>query len=151
MAGLQWASSVITEEIRDVLETAHVSGDLKVVYYGDQERIPRTPAAAVMSGPRTRDFNQTGIQYEIMFDTHILVYHGLIQDLATLTKTSEELVETLEATMHLTANRKLPDSGDPRIVHGYISSVEPGFAQRGKALFVVHRMTHTSRSRQVIS
>lgn len=146
---LVWQSSVITQAIVDLLETNHVPQDVRAVYYSDQARIPEVPAAAVMSGNRGRNFNQTGQQYEMAISTYIMVYHGTVGDLQILTKDTEELLETLEATLN--AARKLPDSnGDARIIHGLVSNVEPGFAERGKALFVVHRMTHTAISRHQV-
>ena len=146
---LQWQSSVITQAIVDLLTTNHVPQDIRYMYYGDQARIPEVPSAAAMSGPRNREFNQTGLQYEMVIVTYVMVYHGLIGDLQTLTKSTEELIESLEATLN--GARKLPDStGAAQIIHGMVSNVEPGFAERGKALFVVHRMTHTAISRHQV-
>lgn len=142
---LEWKTSVITQALVDLLAAAHTTAgggadDLFKVYYGDQGRIPDVPSAAVAPGPRSRNFNQTGLQYEIAGDLYVMVYHGLIDDLQTITKEADQLVETLEATIN--GARKLPTSGgDARVIHSRVSSIDPGFANRGKSLFIVHRMT----------
>ena len=146
---LQWKSSVITQALVDLITAAHVPTDLQVVYYGDQKRIPYVPSATVYSGDMGRDFNQTGLQYEIMLTTYINLYHAAIGDVQTITKDLDELAELVSQTVNLA--RTLPDgAGAQRIIHGHISSVSPGFAERGGSLFIAHQMVHTSITRQQV-
>jgi hypothetical protein len=143
---LVWESSVVTQALVDLIEDAHVPADLKAVFYGDVALIPKVPAVAVQPGSRRRTFNQTGLQYEIVFQTLITVYHSQLSDIQDVTKDVDELAEEIEATIN--AARLLPDGdGAQRIIHGYISEVEPGYATRGTSLFVAHRLTHTAISR----
>lgn len=147
---LRWEASVITQRIIDIIATAHKPSDVKEVYYGEQARIPLMPSVCVIPGTRVRDFNQTGIQYEIVVTTYIHVYHAQIADLQDIYKGTDELVESIEAT--ILSYRKLEGANnDPIVVHGRIASVEPGFAPRGDALFVVHRMTHEAISRHLVN
>lgn len=146
---LIWKSSVITQAIKDLLEEAHVPNDLKAVYYGDLSLIPTVPSCSVVSGIRNRNFNQTGLQYEIELTTYITIFHSLVADTQVLHKDLEELAELIEQTLNLA--RLLPDSGGAqRIIHGRVSSVEPGFASRGTSLFMAHRLTHSAISRQQV-
>jgi hypothetical protein len=146
---LVWESSVITQAIVDLLVAAHVPSDLKAVYYGDQARIPGVPSATVISGDRSREFNQTGLQYEITLTTFINLYHGQVADLQTITKDLDVLAEHIEATLN-TARTLNTGAGVQRIIHGHVSSCNPGFADRGGSLWVAHQLTHRSITRQQV-
>ncbi len=142
----------VVQHIIDKLTTDHVSGDLETVYYGDQARIPDTPSAAVMAGPLSRSIELSGAAsyYDLEFTSYIMLYHGLLADLQTITKATDQLATTLVST--LLGDRQMDDvGGNAQVIHSYITNTDPGFADRGKSLFVVHRMTHVAMSRELIT
>ena len=140
----------VVQHMVDKLTEDHVPGDLQVTYYGDQRRIPDTPAASVMAGQleRTIELTGAGSWYTLTFTSYIMLYHGLLADLQTLTKATDQLSTTLQATLN--GDRKMVDGGGEQAIHSFVATADPGFAER-KALFVVHRMTHIVRSRELIT
>ncbi len=141
----------VVQHIVDKLNADHEPGDLQEVFYGDQPRIPNTPAAAVMAGQleRSMELSGAGSWYTLTFTSYIMLYHGLLADLQTLTKATDQLSSTLQATLN--GDRKMvDDSGDAQAIHSFVQQSDPGFADR-KALFVVHRMSHIIRSRELIT
>ncbi len=144
----------VVQHMIDKLTAVHITAtsDLEAVYYGDQGRIPKTPAAAVMAGPLSRTIELSGAAswYDLEFTSYIMLYHGLLADLQTITKATDQLATTLVSTLNV--NRQMDDSGgDAQAIHSYVTGTDPGFADRGKSLFVVHRMSVATRSRELIT
>lgn len=133
------ATSTITQALVDLMVTNKTTLGLKDIFYGDQNLIPRTPSLSVDPGPRLRDYTQTGLQTTVELTEFIMIYHSQYKDLQTVKKATDVLAEDVEAVLHL--NRTEIGTGSQLVVHSLVTSVEPGFAERGKQIFVVHRLT----------
>lgn len=130
-------NSVVTQAIVDWLrdDWDKYAATLDDIYFGDQARYARFPSISVESGPLVRDLNQTGLQQRISFTMYVLVFHGGLKEAELRKKEVDEVTELV--VERLQANRQL----DGLIIHGHVTNVEPGFAQRGGQLLTTHRIT----------
>lgn len=133
------ATSTITQALVDLMITNKTALGLKDVFYGDQNLIPKVPSLSVEPGARSREYTQTGLQTTVDLIEFIMIYHGGYRDVQVTKKATDVLAEAVEAVLHL--NRTQIGTADQLVVHSLVTSVEPGFAERGKQIFVVHRLT----------
>ncbi len=126
--------SVITQAIVDLLKGDETLG-LKEVYYGDQGGIPLTPSATVELGNKTREYNQTGLQTNVVPQIQVVIYHGLLVDVQKIKKELDQFVQAVEDLLHV------DNTLGGLVISGIVTSVEPGVAVVGKAQFYAHRMT----------
>ncbi len=140
---LEKRAPVVTQKVADLLEANADYLGLKGVWYGDQELLPDFPCAVVESFTKQRDY-ATIRQYDITFRVGILVYVGEIQSSQITKKQSEELAEAVEDLMH--ENRTL----DGMVIHGYVSSMNPGVASRAGKMVRAVRLIFTAKSREYL-
>ena len=126
--------SVITQAIVDLLKDDASLG-LKAVYYGDQSGIPLIPSATVELSSKTREYNQTGLQTNVVPEVAIIIYHGLMADVQTIKKELDQFVQLVEDKLHV------DNTLGGLVISGIVTSVEPGASQVGNALFYAHRLT----------
>jgi hypothetical protein len=138
--------STITRAIYDLVEADKFNHGLEDVFYGDQALIPRTPAVAIEPGQKTASLNGPGIRGRVRNDfiVYLLVYVAKITDEQENRLGSEELAESIEALLH--DNTKL----DGLISHGYVTSIESGYVQRGNSLMRSARITWTGFNETMI-
>lgn len=110
------------------------------IYYGEQSKFPRYPAITVESAPQNRELQQTGLQQRISYTFYITVYHGLIKSVEGNKRGADLASEAIVDQLH--SNRKL----NGLVIHGSVTSNEPGFATRGGALVAANRITWTGIS-----
>jgi len=127
--------SVIVQYIVDKLEANKTSLGIVDVFYGDQHLIPNIPSVTVEGGDKQREYTQTGMQTTVSLPVYIYIYHSGIRDLQITKKACDELTEAIETLLHQDV-----DLGG-LVINGLVTDVEPGFANRGKDIFVVHRLT----------
>lgn len=137
-------STPVTQKMHDILEARKVPLGLADVYYGDQDQIPTFPAACVFSGPRTRRVTETG-KPEVVISVTIIIYFGRIQSSELNIKRTEEISEAVEDELH--KNRSM----DGLVVHGYVTSVDPGVALKNDVMIKATRITWEARSQKLFA
>lgn len=101
---------------------------LRDVWYGDQNLIPRIPAAAVEPGTRNRSWAGTSRQTLNSFIVDVILYHSVLEDINTGRLEALQLAERVEALLHAD-----PTMGG-HVYAGLCTSIEPGYARRGDLL-----------------
>jgi hypothetical protein len=133
--------SVIIQRMIDILAADSNITDVfaeRDIFYGDQSRIPNVPAITLDPGPRVREYNQTGIQTNVNVLVHVMVYHGTIDLLDVISKDADVNAEIVETALH--ADPKLIGSESALVIHSLVTSVEPGFVERGRSTFIASRL-----------
>jgi hypothetical protein len=129
--------SVVVQYIQNLLKADVNIQTLGVrdVFYGDQIKVPRTPAIAVESGITTRVPYEASLRTQNRFPVYILCYYGKIQDIQANRLQSDQLAEAVDVAL----------TTDPRlgglIVFGYIAAIDPGIAVRSGAMLRATRIT----------
>ena len=114
--------------------------DLQDVFYGDQNRIPRTPALCVETGDKRRELNGAPRRTRVDMTIFFLVYHSTIADAQTNRENTDRMAFAVEDFIH-----QDPDLGG-LIVHGMVTSIEPGFVSRGNTMYRASRITYEATS-----
>lgn len=119
-------------------------GDLKDIWYGDQDLIPRLPAACVEPGPKIRTLNGSLQMSENELAVFIMVYHGQVADTQVTKQVCDEQAERIEALLH--TDKTLGGL----VVFGFCRELEPGYAERGRTLMYSTRITWQGLSKTMI-
>jgi len=125
----------ISQYIKDLLANNTTLG-LQDVWYGDQQLVPRVPAAAVEPGTLRRSLGgvSPGGVTENYIAVYVMVYHAGIKDTQTTKKECDEHAEKIITALHA----DLTMGG--LVIHGFCTEVDPGYATRGGELFFATRI-----------
>lgn len=151
-----YKGSVVTKYIRNLLEQNAGSLGLRAVLYGDQEVIPKAPAACVVPAVLRRNFNQTGLQTDNNFELSILIYSS---DLRASTENIQEACDELtERVMDLInvkgspANRGLGgDQFGGILMEALTIGIEYEYSQTPDKLMRMNRIIVSGRSRTYLT
>lgn len=143
MAELTDSLSVWAEWVKDYLNDAtwRDAAGIKMVMYGDQEKIPVVPLVCVEPSDKRREFNGVPRRTAIGFELFILIYYGTIQDTQANLKQCMDIAEAVEARLHhaLTC--------DGLVINSLVTNVTPGASNKGGAMMRATRLTFTAESR----
>lgn len=135
---------VVGTAVYTLLDSRKVDLGLQDVWYGDQDKTPRTPCVAVETGPKIRTLNGAPRRTQVDMDVYLLVYHEMIRDTQENQRASEQLSEAIEAVLH-----EDPTLGGI-LIHSMVTLNEPGYATRGGALIRASRMTFSCLSQVLL-
>lgn len=131
--------SVVAAYIKDMLEQSAIP--FEDVWYGDQNLIPRTPAAAVEPGARGREWAGTSRSSMNTFVVDVIIYHSQLEDVNLTRQEALELAEDVEVLLH----------SDPTlgglVIDSLCTSLEPGYAERGNILLQATSVRWEGRSK----
>jgi hypothetical protein len=109
--------------------------DPQDIYYGDQEKFPRSPSICVDPGNRARQLQGVSYRTDNNFTIYILVYHAKLQDNELTRKESQQISEAIETLLH----------SDPQlggnVIHGFCSLNESGYVYRQNTMYRTNRIT----------
>jgi hypothetical protein len=128
--------------LQDLLETNKVALGVRDVFYGDQVRIPYSPAICVETGRKERALNGAPRRTEITLNVHLLVYHAPIEDGQVTRLQNDLLDEAIETLIHLEDNRTLGGL----VVHGMVVAIEPGYQIKAGSTYRASRIDYQATS-----
>lgn len=135
-------TDVITEAVFDKLVVNKSALGLQDVWYGDQDRMPRTPACAVEPGPKARQHNGTPRRFLVEIDVYVMLYVEKIQDTQENEREMVRLAEETEEVLHSDARL------GGLVVHSFVLTSEPGYVTRGGTLLRATRLTFRTTSQK---
>lgn len=118
--------------------------DVQDVYFGDQERVPRTPCLSVEPGNKSREYNGAPRRFQVTLDTFIMVYVEKIQDMAANTRLVLAIAERVEEVLH--ADSTL----GKRVISSFVAESESGYATRDRTLLRAARLTFRATSQKML-
>lgn len=141
-------SSEIVQAIVDLFNVSATKKaiGLKQIYYGEQSLIPEVPTLTVEAGDKRRELRSTGMDTLVEIPVYLVIFHSRLADYQDVLVEADTLTEAIEDELHKAANITLGGL----IIHGFVSSVEPGYSSRGATVFVSHRLTFTVTTREYI-
>ena len=154
MADLTWRPSEIAQRLLDLIsdnKTALLGADAEV-YYGDQSRVPVTPALCVEPGESNRilaggqgPYGRTENKVEAL----IIIYHGRVDEVQVVKKEADTYAEAV--VDYLDHNPLLERGGDGGIViHGYVTNIDPGYKYKKGTLYYAVQITWTGKTKTML-
>ena len=107
----------------------------EAVYYGDQDLIPHTPTMCVDTGITGRELAGAPFRTINHIQIFLLIYHSPMSNSQKSRLECDQFTEAVVAKMHEDLNL------NGLVIHGYCTSLEPGYATRGGALLRASRIT----------
>lgn len=125
----------VTQYWVDTLNTNKFDLGLQDVYYGDQVKIPRTPAVAVDTGDLSREIKAVQNFTEDTIEIYFLCYLSKVKTEEAARKQSEVLLETVLDFL----DKDTTAGGN--VIYGYVTRAEPGYVNRSGILMRSARVT----------
>jgi hypothetical protein len=132
----------ISRALVDLLKVEQADLGLQDVWYGDQAKIPRSPAICVESATKSRSVVGAPRRTQVIFQCFLIVYHARVDDVQIVREEVDMFAEDIEAVIHRSENVTLGGL----VTHGMITSSEFGYANKGGTLWQGVRMTYEAQS-----
>ena len=141
MAELTDRLDVLSEKVFDILTTNQEALGLEDIWMGDQDRVPRVPAAAVEPGPKTREWSGAPRRTRVTLDVYVLLYLEVVTGgIQRNVRESARLSEEVEAVLHADATL------GGLVISSFVVENAPGYATREKTMMRASRMVLRSTS-----
>jgi hypothetical protein len=116
------------------------------VYYGDQARLPRSPAICVEAGTKTKNLGATAAarRTDNTFVIFIMIYHGEVRSPQLNVRDADRRAEMVELLL----------DQDPRlaglVIHGYVTEVTSGIRSKANSPYRSSRVRYEGMSKTMI-
>lgn len=139
----------LSKIVHDALEANKEALGLNVVYYGDQERIPYTPAACIEPGDKSRRLNGAPRRTEVTLTCYVILYLYNVASPESVREGVDSLAEDIETFLHMDAQLR---DGDlvPQVIDSLVTNVESGYQPKRNSLFRASRLTFEARSQVLL-
>lgn len=127
--------TVVSQYIYDYLSDGRQMLGIEDVWDGDEQLIPRVPAVCVIMGNYGRLLSGAPFRTDNTFDIFLMMYHGQIQDSQLNQRQCILRAEAVMDYLHLDKTM------GGNVIHGYVTSIEPGAVRLGTSLMFVTRIT----------
>lgn len=135
----------LAKDIQARLEGQKVAFGLTDVFYGDQDKIPRTPAICVEPGDKTRNLNGLPRRTEVNMTVYLILYHYQLESIQVVREDNDTLAEQIEDFLH--QDPQLRDNlGNATVIDSLVTRIESGYQQKRNSLFRASRMSFEARS-----
>jgi len=123
----------VVERLKDWSEDLNVGeGD---IYYGDQERIPRSPTLCVEPGEKKPELYGAGRMTEMIITVYVLVYHSEIKNTEENRRNADKLAEAIADRLNA-----IPTL-DGGAIHCWVSNISSGYATKQNSTMRASRIT----------
>src|SRR5688500_13647134 len=135
---------VATNAVYDLLDEHQTAIGLEDIWLGDQTRVPRTPAAVVEPGGKSREFNGSPRRFKVSFQIFVMLFFEKVTDSGTSTRESLQIAELIESVLHQDA------TFDGLFIHSFVEANEPGYATRDNTKMRAARLTLNAVSQEML-
>ena len=133
-----------------LLEANKVALGLQVVYFGDQARIPITPAACVEPGGKRRVLNGMPRRTEVTLACYVIVYHYNLKSPQDIREDVDDQAELIESFLHMDAQLRDTNS-EMRVIDSMVTDIDSGYSTKSRnSLFRASRLTFEARSQVLL-
>lgn len=106
------------------------------IYYGDQEKFPRSPSICVDVNSLQRTLQGFSYRSDNAFIVYIYVHHARIQGNQLTRKEAQQISEVITTLIHAD-----PQLGG-NVIHGFVSTNESGYTYRQNTMYRTNRLTY---------
>ena len=129
----------VVDFVKELLENADLG--LQDVFYGDQDFIPRFPAAVVEPNSLVEAPTTAGFSKENHFQVMVMIFHSQLGSSEVTKRECDLAAEAVKDVLN--ADRQLGGL----VTWGYVSSTDYGYAMRGKQTIQATRMLYEAISK----
>lgn len=143
--------SDIAKRIFDLLDAPAnklaLLGAYGAVFYGDQDKLPQTPAVCIEAGTSSRALQGAPDTVLVDHECYILVYHSKVQSVELNKRESEAYAEAIVAFLDPNIQLRNTSNADPIVIHGFCTGIDPGYSFKEGTLYSAVRITWNGKSK----
>lgn len=126
--------------IYNLLDRNSVDLGLSEIMYGDQVKIPTTPAACVETGSKTQEYNGAPRRVQVTMEVFVILYLARVGDKQENRMDVEDLAEQVETLIHQDS------SLGGLVIYSLVNSIVYGYDVRGGDMIRAARLSVTGAS-----
>lgn len=136
----------VAQYVIDTLNAGKTDSGLQDVWYQDQNLIPRYPAACVIPGDKSREYNGNARRTLVTMEVYVNIYFGKVQDVQQNNIATVDIAEIVESQLHQSSQCGPADN--PLVIQSLVTDVSPGYANRSGTLVAATRLTFQATSQK---
>lgn len=143
MPDTTYRGSIVAREIKDYIESQKGILGVEQVFYGDQRKIPNTPAVCVEPAVVDRPLTGTSYQTTNTFTISIIVYHTSLEGIELILETADEVAEAVADAINLESTPPKFGGGtqlNGKVISGHVIRLEHGFRTMNDQLMRANRL-----------
>jgi len=116
----------ILDRDKEVIVTDDTEFAFQKVIYGEPSQILEWPLLSVMPINKSRELKTTR-KYEVIFEIHLILYHGEITTTGEIQEGTHKRAEALEYYIMSDRTWNFIDLNDPtkqKVIHGYVANLD---------------------------
>lgn len=134
-------SLLVSSDLEASIPEAQASSNCSMIFYGDQEKFPATPAICVEPVSRMRDLQGVSYRTDNNFTVYVMVFVAKVQDNQVTRKQAQTLSEVIEGLLHVDAQL------GGLLINSFCSNNESGYVFRNNTMYRTNRITYTGYSK----
>jgi hypothetical protein len=134
----------VTDYIYDLLTANKTGLGVQDVWYGDQKKLPKTPALCVEPGTKERQLVGAPRQAQVILKVYVIAYSTSVRDEQVNRLEADEIAEGVENLLHSDAQM------GGLVVHSMVTAFESGYVVRGAGLVRACRVTFSMLSKTLL-
>lgn len=137
MAGYDYTASIVemVKYLETLLSNNATELGIEAVYYGDQNKLPVTPAVCVESGNKQRELAGAPRVTKVTLTCYVIIYFDKVVNNSDNAEAADTLAESIEALIH-----KDSAMGD-RVIDSLVVTLESGYQKKLDTLYRASRLT----------
>lgn len=135
---------VVADHIFTLLDTnkGTFTTPVQDVFYGDQSRIPRTPAITVQASTKVRELAGAPRRSQNTFEVFVNIFFSNVRDITLNHREADQLAEEVEAKIHENV------TFDGKVINSMVVLNESGFLNRDDSQFRGNRLVVQAMSKK---
>lgn len=144
MSNLTGSLRVVCDYMYDLIDKNASALGIEALYYGDQDKLPATPAVCIEPDEKPRELKGAQRMTLVRFRVYVLIYYGVIGTPQDNRRNADELAESIETLIHSKPRF------DGLLIHGMCTSIESGYVTRDRSLLRASRILFEGESQQLL-
>lgn len=143
MATTTYRGSVVAQAIKDYIESQKEVLNVAQVFYGDQRKIPNSPAVCVEPAIVDRPLTGTSYQTTNTFTISIIVYHTSLEGIELILERADEIAEGVADAINLEGTPATFGGGtqfNGKVISGHVIRLEHGWRTLNDQLMRANRL-----------
>lgn len=134
----------ICDYIYNLIDADRTQLGIEGLYYGDQDRLPVTPAVCIEPDEKPRELKGAQRMTRVRFRVYVLIYYGIVGSPQDNRRSADTLAEGVETLIH--SKPKL----DGLVIHGMCTTIESGYVMRDRSVLRASRILYEAESQQLL-
>jgi hypothetical protein len=134
----------VCDYLMDLFEQNTAELGLAALYYGDQQKIPLTPALCLEPDEKPRELKGAQRMTRVSFRIHMILYYSHVGSIQDNRRQADKLADAIETLVHTKPTL------DGLVIHGMCTDTVSGYVTKDRSMIRASRVTYEALSQKLL-